>query len=262
MKKLYVGGLALLMSATLIGCSQTVTEVTFENYYLKDSEDGLFIEEFIEVGIKDNTINKKTVEKILETMENKSVDTNLTVSNIQGTEIATAKEKNGKIEVTIDKEYSDSKSSDITLTDTSIFKECVRLQQEMVSMQVMATNNYLMETISGFSTEDRELTEEYLSKLTTAFLKIEPLGIDQIINKSKVVTDEKVTKAVDLVISTNETLGALGDSARQYQKSKSKEDLNKFKSNILQFNRHIATYQLQVNSLDGNDSSLTEQMTN
>lgn len=267
MKGIAMSGLALLISFSLTGCTSTGDiGVNFENYYYKDTEDGSEIEEFIEVSIDANEISDYTVKQIMDSMESKNLDTNVIVSNMQGVQIAKLKESNKKVSIDIDKNYKSRKKSDIILKNGELFREMTKLQRDIIEDTIMKEINGLMKNFSSLSESlSNKLEGDSLTKLAEIFSKEsgEGLGLDQIINKSKEIKDnEKFIKAKDILIKTNESYKKSIRCAKTYQESKTQENLKKFKSAILEFRRHIATYQVQVNSLDGEDLSLTEHFTN
>lgn len=267
MKGIAMSGLALLISFSLTGCTSTGDiGVNFENYYYKDTEDGSEIEEFIEVSIDANEISDYTVKQIMDSMESKNLDTNVIVSNMQGVQIAKLKESNKKVSIDIDKNYKSRKKSGIILKNGDVFREMTKLQRDIVEDTTMKEINKLMENFSSLSESlGKRLENGDIVELSQIFSREsgEGLGLDQIINKSKEIKDnEKFTKAKDILIKTNESYIKSMKSAKEYQENKTQENLKKFKSAILELRRHVATYQVQINSLDGEDLSLTEQFTN
>ena len=252
MKGIAMSGLALLISFSLTGCTSTGdTGVNFENYYYKDTKDGSNIEEFIEVSIDANEISDYTIKQIMDNMESKNLDTNVIVSNMQGVQIAKLKETNNKVSIDIDKNYKSRKKNNIILKNGDLFREMAGLQRDMVEESAMEEINRLMEIFGSLSESvGKKLEGEDLVELSEIFSKEsgEGLGLEQIIDKSKEIKDnEKFTKAVDLIVKTNESYIESIKCAKAYQEDKTQENLKKFKSAILQYRRYVATYQIQVN---------------
>ena len=267
MKKITIDGLVLLTSLSLVGCNnKEVTKINFENYYYQDTEDKTNIEEFIEVSMEANEISDYTIKQILETMGSKNIDTNIIVGNIQGVQVAKLKETNNKISIDIDKNYKTRKKNNISLTNSSKFRECSELQRDIVEGSTLEAINNLMEIFSTLSnTLGKKLNQSDLIAITEPFSKqtADGINLSQVVNKSKEIKDsEKLTKAIDLVTSANNAYIETINTAKTYQESKTQENLSKFKSAVLEFRRYVATYQVQVDSLDGEGMSLTEQLTN
>lgn len=263
MKKVLIGAMVLL-SLGVVGCSKQVTDINFENYYYKDTEDGSNIEEFIEVSIDANEISDYTMKQIMDNMESKNLDTNIIVSNMQGVQIAKLKESNKKVSIEIDENYKSRKKNDIILKNGELFRETAKLQRDIVEDTTLAEINRLMEIFSSLSESlGKKLEGDDLVELSEIFSKEsgDGLGLDQIVNKSKEIKDnEKFTKAKDLLLKTNESYIESIKCAKVYQEDKTQDNLQKFKSAILEFRRYVATYQIQVNSLDESNMSLTEQL--
>lgn len=260
MKKIMVGGLALLTSFSLVGCGgKEVVEVNLESYYFKDTKNGENIEEYIEVSLEDNEVSKYTIKDILKNMENKEIGTNIKVQNMQGVQIATLKETDGKSTINIDKEYKSNKKANISLMDSEDFKQIAELQRDIVEETIFDNVNYLMEIFESINDEfEGELTQELLRGIAAGCRNSRPreeFDLTQIINKSKIIKDnEQFTKMVDLLVKTNEAFLTSIQESKEYYKDKKQKHLDNLKVSMLDFRECLNEYQEQINSFNEDDT--------
>ncbi len=253
MKKVAIGVMAIL-SLSLVGCSKEKLDVNFEKYFLKDSEDGSTMVECIDVNVNANEISNNTLNQILDGIGNKNMDTEIIVNNIQGVQIAKVTEKNNKVTMNIDEEYKSNKKYDVEFKKLDEMKESVDSSRSMHTETLLEGIDEAMScynSIVNGMRETKDMDDKYLKEMTKIFYDTKELGLEQITNKSKdFKDDEHVKEATEILFLTQKDYKKMIQYGKEYQKNKLDRDLESFKGALLEFRGHIATYKMQVSSLD------------
>ncbi|CEP43451.1 hypothetical protein [Paraclostridium sordellii] len=262
MKKIVVG-LILLLFLGLVGCSQKEVDVKVEKYNIEDLEEKKDVPKELEsesdiiesivVSSDINNISESMVKQILEKLDNKNIKTEIIIENIQGNEIAKATEFDKKTTIDIKSGYKSNDKSEIVIENTDELKTLVENQRLKVENAIYQGINETMKDYKDLSDSisDELLTDKYIKDLAKVFEDKEGRDISQIEIKSKDFMDnEKVKESVEMVVLTTDNNKKMIEYANKYKNSKSDEDLKEFKSAVLAFRANVATYQLQINSLN------------
>lgn len=264
MKKV-ISGAIIILSLGVVGCTSKEVNVTLEDYSNKVDENNNVIE-CIEVKTDSEKISKETVNKIFEMVSRKGMDTELSIINTNGDKIGNVKENDSKTEVNVEKQFSTTKSSEVIFNDSEKLKESISTSNEAIANAIMPRITGMMElydsmvdnVINTYIKEDRQ--EANLIILATLIRELAHTDIKEIEDKAKYVTDnEKFIKAFESFKSITESYNNMVDKANIFLSRKSSETLADFKSAVLEFRAGVARYTVQIDSLDGSGSSLTEQ---
>lgn len=253
-RRILAFGSIAILSLSLVGCSKEKLNVNFDSYYIEDSDDKKEIRECIEVNVNANEISNNTLNQILDGIGNKNMDTEIIISNIQGVQIAKVTEKDSKATMDINEKYKSSKKYDVEFKNLDAMKESVDASRKYVGDTILEGVNIAMNSYNELSKtikETKDMDDEYLKDLTKFADESNDLDLKEIKAKSKdFKDDEHVKEATEILFSTQEDYNNMIKYGKEYQKNKLDKDLASFKGSILEFRAHIATYQMQISSLD------------
>lgn len=262
MKKLVLG-LFLTLSLVVVGCSQKEIDVKVEEYKIEDLEEKKDIPKELEnqvdiiesiiVSSNLNDISEYTIRQILEKLENKNIKTEIIVENIQGNEIAKITEVDKKTTVDIKSGYKSNNKCNVVIENTDQLKTLVENQRGKVENVLYEGIKETMKDYKSITDplSDELLNDKYIKDLAKIFEDDDPKDISQIKIKGQDFMDSKRLKEpMKIFLLTSDNYKKMHDYASQYKNSKSDEDLKNFKSAALAFRANVATYQLQIDSLD------------
>lgn len=265
MKKVLIGAM-IILSLGVVGCTTKERNITLENYSNRVNENNDVVE-CIEIKIDSEKISKESVNKIIEIVGRKDMDTEIAILNSNGDKIGDVKESGDKTNINIGEEFTDTKNSEVIFNDSDKLKEAIsNSNEEIISVimpritEMMELYNQMVDATDAFIGED--IKEANLIVLVNMINEItSKVDIKEIEDKAKYITDnDKFTKAFDVFKSTTDSHNNMIDKAKEFTISPSTETLTSFKSEILQFRANVARYSIQIDNLDGSDLSLTEQI--
>ena len=115
--------------------------------------------------------------------------------------------------------------------------------------------------VSESMPKDFNSSDEKLKNMISDFSNKKNIEINEIKNESEKFKDnESINNAIEIVLSTSESYDNMIYYSKQYKKSNSQDDLDEFKSSVLDFRAHVAMYILHVDSLDGDGESLNDNL--
>lgn len=252
-RKILAFGSIAILSLSLVGCSKEKLDVNFDSYYI-ESETKDRIKECIEVNVNANEISNNTLNQILDGIGNKNMDTEVVVNNIQGVQIAKVTEKDSKATMDINEKYKSGKKYDVEFKNLDTMKESVNTSRGYITQALLECINDEMNKYNRPNSTIRptkDIDSDYLKGLAEAFGGTEDLDLSELTTKSKdFMDDEHVKEAVELLLLTQKDHKDMIKYGKAYKENKLDRDLEGFKGSLLEFRAHIATYQMQVSSLD------------
>lgn len=265
MKKVLIGAMVIL-SLGAVGCTAKETNITLENYSNRVNENNNVVE-CIEIKTDSEKISKETINKIIEIVGRKEMDTEITILNSNGDKIGDVKESGDKTNINIKEEFTNTKNSEVVFNDSDKLKEAISISNESIIDAIMPRitgmmelYNQMVDATDTFIGED--IKEVNLIVLANMINEVtSKVDIKEIEDKAEYVADnEKFTKTFEAFKSTTDSHNSMIDKAKEFTINPSTENLSSFKSEILQFRANVARYSIQIDNLDGSGMSLTEQL--
>lgn len=236
MKKV-LGVIILIGCLFVVGCKAKELTVTFEDYGIYDINEGKDITERINVSIEGNEISKADISTILDKLENKNMHTELVIENVQGVEIAKAKEIDKSVSIEIKKEYQVNYKSEVKVKGLDRYKEFVKDIRSQVK-DVFIEN--VDEWIEGYKDISDSMTKDLIEEMPAnlAMTSVGKKGMDLTALKAQskdFLDDDELKQKYDKLLEAHSGYLNMVKYAEIYTESEKSEDLDNYKKSVYEY---------------------------
>lgn len=228
--------LILLVNLFVGGCKTKELTVIFEDYGIYDIKESKDITERISVSIESNDISKIDINSILDKLENRNMNTEIIISNIQGVKIAEAKEINKKINVKIKEGYECNDKSEVKIKGIEVYKEYVSdVRSQMNELLITRLNEYI-ELYNDIASTISENLDGRPATIAKVLENQELWNIDHLKNQSKdFLENVEVKKSYDKLMDVHFKFKNLLEVSENYRENERQDDLEKIENIFNEF---------------------------